>query len=416
MLVIHTADVHIGVENYGRPDPESRTSSRLTDFLNTLDEVVAYSISHKADVVLFCGDAYKSRNPTQTHQREFALRVAKLAADGIQVFLLAGNHDSPNVPGPATALDIFPTLDVGNVHIGNTLKTHLITTRSGPLQIVALPWIRKGQFMASVDFDNSSSPAGDLLNDSIESRLTEAIRLRASELDPNIPAILAGHISIDSAKTSSEKSMMLGKDYVLLKSSVSLPEFDYVALGHIHRHQILGDSPKVVYPGSLQRIDFGEEKDTKGFCVIDLDVNKPRGQREKSYEFVTVNARRFVTVKVAISENDITPTGTITTTIESHAISNAIVQVLIDVPAALYHEVDEAAIREALKSAHYIASLRRNIIASNRNRLGKSWAENISPMEALSAYLEERTFPEERKKLLTERGKELMDEHSRSGN
>lgn len=412
MLVIHTADVHIGVENYGRPDPESRTSSRLTDFLETLDEVVAYSITHEADVVLFCGDAYKSRNPTQTHQREFALRVAKLASEGIQVFLLAGNHDSPNVPGPATALDIFPTLDVGNVHIGSTLKTHLIATKSGPLQIVALPWIRKGQFMASVDFDNSSSPANDLLNNSIESRLTEAIRLRASELDPNLPSILAGHISIDSAKTSSEKSMMLGKDYVLLKSSVSLPEFDYVALGHIHRHQILNESPKVVYPGSLQRIDFGEEKDTKGFCVIHLDGNKPRGQREKSYEFVTVNARRFVTVKLEISENDMSPTSIITSAIKNHAVSNAIVQVLIDVPASRYHEIDEPAIRESLKSAHFVASVRRNIIAENRNRLGKSWSDNVSPLEALIAYLDERKLTKERKKILTERGKDLMDEHS----
>ena len=62
MLIVHTADVHIGVENYGRPDPVTKTSSRLQDFLNTLDEVVDYSISHQADIVLFCGDAYKSRN------------------------------------------------------------------------------------------------------------------------------------------------------------------------------------------------------------------------------------------------------------------------------------------------------------------------------------------------------------------
>ena len=110
MLVIHTADVHIGVENYGRPDPDTRTSSRLKDFLDTLDEVVNYSIEHQADIVLFCGDAYKSRNPTQTHQREFATRVSRLSSAGIQVFLLAGNHDSPNISGPATALDIFPTL------------------------------------------------------------------------------------------------------------------------------------------------------------------------------------------------------------------------------------------------------------------------------------------------------------------
>ena len=75
MLVVHTADVHIGVENYGIPDPETRSSSRLKDFLDTLDEVVEYSITHNADLVIFAGDQYKSRNPSQTHQREFAYRV-----------------------------------------------------------------------------------------------------------------------------------------------------------------------------------------------------------------------------------------------------------------------------------------------------------------------------------------------------
>mgnify|MGYP001445827238 CR=1 FL=1 len=82
-------------------------------------------------------------------------------------------------------------------------------------------------------------------------------------LNPDIPAVLAGHVSIDSAKTSSEKSMMLGKDYILLKSSINNKKLDYIALGHIHKHQILNANPMVVYPGSLERVDFSEENDTK---------------------------------------------------------------------------------------------------------------------------------------------------------
>ena len=141
MLVVHTADVHIGVENYGHPDPDTKVSTRLTDFLNSLDELVDYAISCTADIVLFCGDAYKSRNPNQTHQREFAKRISKLSSMGIAVFLVSGNHDSPNVHGPATALDIFPVLNVENVYIGDEIGTHKIMTRSGLVQIVSLPWI-----------------------------------------------------------------------------------------------------------------------------------------------------------------------------------------------------------------------------------------------------------------------------------
>jgi exonuclease SbcD len=69
MRILHFSDVHIGVENYGRPDPETGLSTRLADFLDTLDEVVDYALENKVDLALFCGDAYKSRDPSQTHQR-----------------------------------------------------------------------------------------------------------------------------------------------------------------------------------------------------------------------------------------------------------------------------------------------------------------------------------------------------------
>ena len=100
------------------------------------------------DLVLFAGDAYKARNPTQTHQREFARRIARLSAAGIPTFLTIGNHDLPHVANRATALEIFPTLSVANVTVGQTLDTHRIATNAGDVQVVALPWVRIGQFMS----------------------------------------------------------------------------------------------------------------------------------------------------------------------------------------------------------------------------------------------------------------------------
>ena len=411
MLIVHTADVHIGVENYGRPDPLTKTSSRLQDFLNTLDEVVDYSISNQADIILFCGDAYKSRNPNQTHQREFAARISRLATNGIQVFLLAGNHDAPNIPGPATALDIFPTLGVGNVHTGDTLKTHLVETRSGPLQIVSVPWIRKGQFMSSLGIGENDPSK---LNETIETLLTQAIQANAESLDPSIPAVLSGHLSVDSAKTSSEISMMLGKDYVLLKSSIALPQFDYVALGHIHRHQELNVSPRVVYPGSLQRIDFGEEKDTKGFYVIDIDPTESPGKRERSYKFVEVNARKFLTIRSTISDSDPNPTQTVINEITHYDVQEAIVQVLIDTPASKYQDIDEKLIRYSLEESHFVATIRKNLISESRNRLGKNLSEKIEPLEALETYLSERGVIGEKRERLLNKGKLLISEHPQS--
>ena len=409
MLIVHTADIHIGVENYGRPDPVTKTSTRLVDFLDTLDEVVTFASENSADIVLFCGDAYKSRNPNQTHQREFAKRIYSLANNGIQVFLLIGNHDSPNIPGPASALDIFPTLNIPNVHIGSTLTTHLIETKSGPIQIVSLPWVRKGQFMSSAETDQLST---EELNSTIQSMLTTEISYQASNLDPDIPSILSGHVSIDSARTSSEKSMMLGNDYVLLKSSVALPQFDYVALGHIHKYQLLNETPKVVYPGSLQRIDFGEEKDVKGFCSIHLDPTKKTGQRETSYEFIPVNARRMVTIKIALDEIDQEPTSTIITEIKKHNITDAIVQVMIEVPALLYDQIDDTLVKESLSSAHLIATIRKNVVEEKRQRLSHNPSGDISPVEALKSYLNARDIPKPKSNMILEKGTNLIEENS----
>ena len=144
MRILHFSDLHIGVENYGRLDPDTGLSTRLGDFLGSLDEVVACAIEEKIDLVLLAGDAYKGRDPSQTHQREFAKRLSLLSNEGIPTFILVGNHDLPNAVSRATAVDIFRTLQVPKLYIGDSLQTYLVPTPNGPLQILAVPWPRRG--------------------------------------------------------------------------------------------------------------------------------------------------------------------------------------------------------------------------------------------------------------------------------
>ena len=408
MLIIHTADIHIGVENYSRPDPKTRTSSRLQDFLRSLDELVDYSIDNKADLVLICGDVYKSRNPTQTHQREFVKRISKLARKGIKVFLLAGNHDSPNVPGPATTLDIFPTLDIENVQIANELNTQIVQTRNGSIQIISLPWIRKGDFMSLEQYNQLSN---EKFNSAIEEKLIEDLDKEIANLDSSMPSILASHVSADLAKTSSEKSMTLGKDYLLPTNFLANPKLDYVALGHIHRHQILNDDPPVVYSGSLERIDFGEEKDSKGFCVIDISTSPNKNNRLNSYKFVEVNARRFKTIQIKIEENDESPNEKIIAEIEKHDIYDTIAQVIIEVSSSRYNEISDRKIRESLSEANFVAAVRKNVITESKNRLGKELHESIPAIEALETYLKERNIDDHKIRQLLEKGQNLISEN-----
>ena len=408
MRILHFADVHIGVENYGRTDPETGLSTRLTDFLATFDEVVSYALDTRVDLVLFCGDAYKSRDPSQTHQREFARRVARIASAGVPVFLLIGNHDTPHVSGRATAVEIFRTLDVSRVVIGDTPRTYRIETPGGPVQIVAVPWIKRSDFLAN---DETRGLSPDQINEAVQERLTRIVRRLADDLEPAVPAVLAGHVTVSQATTSSEQSMMLGRDHVLLNSAVALPELEYVALGHIHKHQVLSHDPLVVYSGSLQRVDFGEERDEKGFCVVELDTSKMQGTRQVGFEFRRVGARRFVTVDARVRAGDLSPTATVVNAISKADIEDAVVRVNVSVPTELEGHLNESEIRNALQGAHFVASISREVPDRKPSRLGSSYVRGIDPREALRLYLQSRNVPDDRSRVLMSRAEELIGEH-----
>ena len=407
MRILHFADVHIGVENYSRTDPDTGLSTRLHDFLETFDELVDYAIGNDVHLALFCGDAYKSRDPSQTHQREFAKRIVRLSNAGIPSFLLIGNHDTPHVQGRATSLDIYRTLPLPMVTIGDNASTYRIETPAGPIQIVAVPWVRRSQILAREEMRGLTTIE---INGRISDTLTNLIQIQAERLDPEVPAILAGHVTVNDARTSSEQSMMLGSDHVLLRSSVALPQFDYVALGHIHKHQVIGQKPHVVYSGSLQRIDFGEERDEKGFCVIDLDTSKPQGSRmkESNFQFQPVNARRFLSIEVKLNADDPSPNQTVADRVSRHSTREAIVKLNIEMPASLEPLLSDSEIRSSLSEAHYVAAISRQITERPRTRLDGTYSEGLTPSQLLERYLDSRDTPPDRAKDLLERGGQLI--------
>lgn len=404
MKILHFADLHLGMETYGGVDPATGLSTRLLDVLKALDEVVEYAVRNDVDLVLFCGDAYKNRDPSQTQQREFAKRLRRLSESGIPVFLLVGNHDLPNAIGRANAVEIFDTLSVNHIHVGNRPDIYRIPTKKGSVQIVALPWLKRSALLSrEVAKSLSIEQANDRLQEMMTGRLLDLV----SELDPGLPSLLAAHIAVSTAKPGSERSMVVGRDPVLLLGNVALPVFDYVALGHIHRHQVLLQNPPVVYAGSLERFDFGDEDEDKGFYVV--DVEKIGKEKRVIYEFHKVNARHFLTVTVNIDVEDADPTGTVLKAIaQQHtAIENAVVRVHICLPAALKASVREVEINKALKAAH-CSVVAKEVRQEARLRLGALPGQGLGPMEALKIYLETKKVRDERQKVLLEYGEKLI--------
>ena len=129
--LMHFADVHFGVENYGRFDPATGLNSRLVDFRDALNAAIDTALAAGIELALFAGDAYKTRDPNQTQQREFARCLGRLTEQGIPVVMLAGNHDIPNTKGRANTIEIFGALAGRHLRIFDVPDVAVVETAQG---------------------------------------------------------------------------------------------------------------------------------------------------------------------------------------------------------------------------------------------------------------------------------------------
>ena len=374
--IIHFADLHIGMENYGRMDPETGLNGRVADFLVRLDDVVTYAHEHDADLVLFAGDAFRSRSPGTTLQREFAQRIRRLSDAGIAVVLLVGNHDVPVMSQRASSVEIFDTLAVPHVTVAQKPAVHRINTKRGPLQVLALPYPIRQRLLSR---DQFRSLPQEQLDRAVSEALVGILDSLAASLDPECPSVVLGHFSVDGALWGSERSIMVGRDVTLPVSALNDARWQYVALGHIHQHQDLnpGSAPPIVYSGSLERVDFGEERQPKGFCWVLLD------QHKASWRYVEVPARRFVTVRADVrGEPD--PLEVVERAAASVELAGAVVRLIVRMAPEQEPGLRDVDVMPLLASA-FFAQVNREIDRAVRDRL-----DGVEPAAMTDVHLLER--------------------------
>ena len=403
--LVHTADLHIGMENYGRWDPASGLHQRLEDYLRSLDQAIEVAIARDADVFLIAGDIYKSKDPSPSHQREFARRIHRLAAAGLQVVLLVGNHDMPGRHKAANPLDIYGTLEVPGVTVLRRPDLVTLPTKHGPLQVAAMPHVTRGFLLARQEAIPRSLEECERL---LERVIDETLHALAEEVDPTIPAVLTAHLSVDVATLGSERDLMLGKGLTLPLATLARPAWDYVAMGHIHKPQVLEAGPglpPVVYPGSLDRIDFGEEKDEKGFWVVDL----VRGRRPEM-ERVAVDVRPFRTVRVDLCDVDDCTAGLVEA-VKKAACEGAVVRLAYVLQAERAAAIDETAVREALAGAFDVV-WRPELVQGAARARHPELAEALTgtPLTALEKYLALKPELAGREEALMTRARALLAE------
>ncbi|MDX2100459.1 MAG: exonuclease subunit SbcD [Leptolyngbyaceae cyanobacterium bins.59] len=380
--ILHLSDIHMGSGfSHGRINPETGLNTRLEDFVRTLGLCIDRAIAEPVDLVLFGGDAFPDATPPPIVQEVFATQFRRLVDAGIPTVLLVGNHDQHSQGQGGASLCIYRTLGVPGFVVGDRLETHRIETQSGPVQVITLPWLTRSALLTRPETESLTlSDVNHLLID----RLRVVLEAEIRQLDPNVPTILLGHLMADSARYGAERYLAVSKGFTIPLALLARPCFDYVALGHVHRHQVLCEQPPIVYPGSIERVDFSEEKEDKGYVLLDLE----RGQTR--WEFCPLPVRHFLTIEVDLSNQE-DPMKRLLKAIEGNQVRDGVVRLVYHVRPDQLEQIDNTTLHQALSETHSY-TIQPNLVSQlARPRLPElGVGHSIDPLEALQTYLANR--------------------------
>lgn len=406
--ILHFADAHIDMANYGRHDPASGLPMRVMDFLKSLDTIVDTAIEESVDMVLFAGDAYKDRTPAPTFQREWGRRIMRLSRAGIPTLLVVGNHDLSPALGRAHALDSFDTLEVPHVHVlDKPIFLGPDDLEGTPVQVIALPWISRSGMMAQLGV-SASDPAQ--VYETLGERIIELVDGWLEDADPSLPTILTAHCSVQGAVYGGERTVMLGGDLVLPGSLMRDPRLDYVALGHIHKPQNLneGAHPPVIYPGSIERVDFGEAGDEKYFVIAHVERDHSQVEWRKLEDI-----RPFIDRFVRLESNEGITDQLRAVLSPPEQLQGAIVRLVMEYPREWEAMIDDASLREFAAAAFEFHLVKRPQMEARIRIPEDQTVGSLTPLELLDLYWSaSHTEPDEIESLNTLATQVIEDTHN----
>ncbi|MDW8462077.1 MAG: exonuclease SbcCD subunit D [Geminocystis sp.] len=405
MKILHLSDIHLGSSfNHGKINPETGRNTRLEDFLRCLSICIDEAIREGVDLVLFAGDAFPNSTPPPYIQSAFASQFRRLAEAHIPTIFLVGNHNQHSHDGLGGAsLTIYNTLGVPNFIVAEKIATYTIRTKSGPVQVVTLPWLTPKLLLTKEETGKATMAEIERL---FLQKVQVILEAEIRKLQPQLPTILLAHLMAERASLGAERFLSVGKGFYMPLSLLIRPEFDYVALGHVHKHQNLNpqNNPPVVYSGSIERVDFSEENEEKGFVLVHI-----QGKNQVHWEFRPLPARPFVTIELDLTTSN-SPQQTLLSAIAKKNIRDAVVRVIYRIRPEQMDSIDTKALHLALSAAHCYTIKAESVSLLDRTRLPELGTGNtLTPLEALSLYLENRKDLQDFKEDILAAAKQLLE-------
>lgn len=270
MRVLHTADWHLGAE--------LRHVNRLEDQLSRIEEILGICESRSVDLLLVAGDFIDERQSERMTPilRKLSGLLRPQMDRGMSVVVVAGNHDREWIfPLLQTTRDFFFAGSESRLHFVWKPELKVIRTDGGEqVRLMLLPYPRQTAYdLEAITFTDASDR---------HAQMAAAVKQRIKQFETEVksghtmPTVVVGHLLIAGQR---ENGHELTEEADIPIPRVYLPNYAYVALGHVHLPTQLG-SATCRYSGSIERADFGEKDESKEVVLFELDSTGLKGEPE----------------------------------------------------------------------------------------------------------------------------------------
>ncbi|MCG8805158.1 exonuclease subunit SbcD [Tenacibaculum finnmarkense] len=267
MKILHTADWHLGHRLHEHSQLEEQTL-----FLAWIENHIS---NEKIDLLLISGDIFDTSSPSNqslTMYYNFLVKLQKTSCKNI--IITGGNHDSPGtLNAPKELLNALSIKVVGKATEKIADEVFEININDEKVLIGAVPYLRDGDIRRAVageSFDDLTDKYKKALINHYQEIAIESEKINSS----NAPVIAMGHLFATGGSVSdSEQNIYVGT-LGHIGASDFPTYFDYVALGHLHRPQIVGENDKIRYSGSPNILSFSELNYDKKIIVLEISANK----------------------------------------------------------------------------------------------------------------------------------------------
>ncbi|MEO9496312.1 MAG: exonuclease subunit SbcD [Vibrio splendidus] len=268
MKILHTSDWHLGQNFYNK--------SRKNEHERFLQWLLEQVTEHDIDAIIVAGDIFDTSTPPSYAREMYNKFVVDSNKIGCQLVLLGGNHDSVSVLKETQQLLKYMGADV----IPNTNEEHAtqvveLKGKNGGVEalVCAIPFIRPRDVLTSqagVTGVERQKQLGDAIKQHYQSVYDAAVEKRATfENSEHMPIIATGHLTAMGVQQSdSVRDIYVGNLDGF--AADGFPDADYIALGHIHRPQVVAKREYIRYCGSPIPLSFDELKSQKQVCVVEF--------------------------------------------------------------------------------------------------------------------------------------------------